>query len=251
VRALENFLETFVTEGREAPAEETPAKRWLDVLPCTGIVTELLSRHRKGFDFDIVERTPEVGSFVAKRVRRGAGVFAWPEPEGDCTPPPENTYDVVTCLYRLEGLATADRSKLVADMKRWVKPGGRILIGYVNRRSFHQATELLRRRRGGPGGVEYVLSPDPNIGPFEALAPGAVEALFTGEGLEIEQRLGMQAVPQPGEIAFRTRNFSAGPRAVVSVFARALGWVGKVPGLGSRRGRFQFFSARESITSLS
>ncbi len=230
VRALEQFLDAFAPEGEG---------RWLDVLPCTGIVTELLSRRAKGYTFDVVERTPEVAEFVAKRTRPRAGVHVWPD-----SVPPEASYDVISCLFRLEGLAPADRPKLVADMKRWLRPGGRILVGYTSRRSFHLLTESLRRRRGGPGGVEYVLAPDPNIGPFEALGPHEVEALFTGVGLRVEQRLGLQAVPQREEIEFRTRNFGGGKRRVARLLGRALGWVERLPGMERRRGRFQFLSVR-------
>ena len=49
-------------------------------------------------------------------------------------------------------------------------------------------------------------------------------------------------MPQPEEIAFRTRNMSARSQSM----ARALGWtlskIEKTPGLQSSRGRFQFWS---------
>jgi hypothetical protein len=86
-----------------------------------------------------------------------------------------------------------------------------------------------------------VLSPDPNIGPFEALEPSAVKKLAQNCGLRIERRIGAQAVPQPEEIAFRTRNMK--PRT--QSLARGLGWtlskLEKAPGVQSRRGRFQYW----------
>ena len=248
VRAWETMLAQLVPLGVEKPEEGADFLRWLDVLPCNGIVTEKLSRERKGFAFDVVERSPEVAAFVAKRTRPKAGVFAWPETsqqEGFGAPAAE-TYDVVSCLFRLEDLAPADRAALVADMQRWLKPGGLFLVGFVSQNSFHQTTETLRKRRGGPKGVEYVLSPDPNIGPFEALAPAEVEGLVTGAGLEIERRLGLQAVPQPEEIEFRTRNFSRRSKQVVGVAAAVIGWLEKLPGFEARRGRFQFLAARKA-----
>jgi nitroreductase/SAM-dependent methyltransferase len=246
VRAWEAMLSQFVPLGIEKPEEGADHLRWLDVLPCNGILTEKMSRERKGFAFDVVERSPEVAAFVAKRTRPKASGFAWPpesEQEGFPSPTRE-TYDVVSCVFRLEDLAPTDRGPLVEAMKSWLKPGGLLLVGYVSQSSFHQTTESLRRRRGGPKGVEYVLSPDPNIGPFEALAPVEVEALVTRTGLEIEQRLGLQAVPQPEEILFRTRNFSRRSKQIVGVAATALGWLAKLPGFETRRGRFQFLAAR-------
>jgi hypothetical protein len=158
--------------------------------------------------------------------------------------PPQGAYDIVSCLFRLEDVAPADRVELVHSLSTWVRPGGAVILGFVSRESFHETTERLRARRGGPRGVEYVLSPDPNIGPFEALDPSAVEELVTGAGLVVERRLGLQAVPQPEEIEFRTRNFSGRSRRLVSVAARLLAWIERLPGFEQRRGRFRFLLAR-------
>jgi len=247
VRAWQSMLDAFVLDGREALEEGAPPKRWLDVLPCNGIVTDRLSRERKGFTFDIVERSPEVAAFVAKRTRPRAGTFAWPESSRTDTfgAPEEGAYDVVSCLFRLEDIAPDERTALLADIARWVKVGGRVILGYVSKSSFHETTERLRARRGGPRGVEYVLSPDPNIGPFQALAPSEVDERLAGAGLTVERRLGLQAVPQPEEIEFRTRNFSGRSKSLVAIATKALGWLERLPGFERRRGRFQFVLARK------
>lgn len=248
VRAIESMLATFVPEGAAKPeGEDAELLRWLDVLPCNGIVTDRLSRERRGFAFDIVERSAEVGAFVANRTRPKADVFAWPAEaaEEEFGSPREESYDVVSCFFRLEDLAASERKSVLRAMKSWLKPGGRLILGYVSSSSFHQTTERLRKRRGGPGGVEYVLSPDPNIGPFEALAPALVEAMLKAEGLTVDQRLGLQAVPQPEEIEFRTRNFSKRSKSLVNVAAKALGLLEKLPGMAKHRGRFQFLSAHK------
>ncbi|MFT7668755.1 MAG: nitroreductase/SAM-dependent methyltransferase [Planctomycetota bacterium] len=249
VRAIEGMLDELIPEGKEKPdGEQAEAMRWLDVLPCNGIVTERLSRKRKGFHFDIVERSPEVGAFIAKRTRPKATALAWPasaSKDGFESPSGE-TYDVVSCLFRLEDLAPDERTELMSAMKSWLKPGGLLLLGYVSSNSFHETTETLRKKRGGPRGVEYVLSPDPNIGPFEALAPTELDKLLQAQGLVIDGRLGLQAVPQPEEIAFRTRNFSKRSQAIVGVAAKVLAMLEKLPGFESRRGRFQFVTSRKS-----
>jgi len=246
-RAIVQAIDRFVPEGRELPKPgEVPQRRWLDVLPCTGIVTEKLYRERPGFGFAVVERTSEVAEFVAARTRPRAGVFAWPPAAGanGFAAPSAGLWDVVSCFFRLENLPAAERPRLLGWMAAWSKPGGRILIGYVNRNSFHDATEWLRGRRGGPRGVEYVLAPDPNIGPFESLEPAAVERMCAEAGLDVAGRFGCQAVPPRDEIEFRTRNFSA--RAKDG--ARAAGWllskIEKLPRFESTRGRFQFLCLR-------
>jgi len=214
VRALTSALDVLVPEGREK--SEGEPLRWLDVLPCTGILTDRLSRERGGFTFDVVERSPEVAAFCA------------------------GSYDVVSCLFRLEDLARADRSVLVGDIVRWLKPGGALLLGFVNKRSFHDLTERLRKRRGGPRGVEYLLAPDPNIGPFEPLDPDEITTLFEDAGFHAKGQLGLQAAPQHEEIEFRTRNFSKRSRGLARAMGKALTLVEKIPGVQSRLGRFQF-----------
>jgi hypothetical protein len=88
--------------------------------------------------------------------------------------------------------------------------------------------------------VEYVLSPDPNIGPFQALAPRAVHDLVRTAGFGVKQRFGLQALPQPEELDFRTRNF----RPLTQTLARTLGkaclGIESIPGVQSAWGRFQF-----------
>jgi nitroreductase len=185
IQALDEALEALVPEGRTASDTNAP-QRWLDVLPCTGILTARLGVQRPGFRFDVVERTREVAEFVAQRVSPPGRAFIWPKDvrtaeadstAGDQRPPPAGAYDVVSCLHRLEGLAPDARRTLARELATWVKPGGHVLLAYVSRRSYHDWTERLRARRGGPRGVEYVLSPDPNIGPFETLDPDEVAAL--------------------------------------------------------------------------
>lgn len=238
-RALREMLERFVPEGREKPPADAPRiLRWLDVLPCTGILTERLSLERPGFAFDVVERTRDVGAFAAARTTPKAGVFTWPEIDG--APAPEGVYDVVSCLFRLEDAIPDERAELARRLARWVKPGGAVLIGFVAQRSFHDVAESLRRRRGGPKGVEYVLAPDPNVGPFQPLGSREVEGFLRDAGLRLDDSFGCQAVPQPEEILFRARNFSARNTALARGLGRALALFERLPGLQDALGRFQF-----------
>ncbi|MFT4710470.1 MAG: nitroreductase/SAM-dependent methyltransferase [Planctomycetota bacterium] len=262
VRAIEQVVESFVPK---APEEAASAPRWLDVLPCTGIITDRLSKRRRGYQFDVVERSRGVAEFAGNRTRPKAGKLSWPSAadlkklpsladveapvehidadsaEGQLDAPNAGTYDVITCIFRLEGVAPVDRASLVAAMAAWLAPGGSLILGVVNKRSFHDWTERLRARRGGPRGVEYVLSPDPNIGPFGAVDCEQVRALVLAQGLTCAESLGLQAVPQPEEIEFRTRNFSARMQGIARTVGKALGMIEKLPGLQSRRGRFRFY----------
>jgi nitroreductase len=242
-RALLQCLDRFVPDGRAALNGVEHPPRWLDVLPCTGILTERMSRERAGFAFDVVDHTSEVASFAADRTRPRALVHLWPPQEGQPAPA-EASYEVVSCFFRLEDLRSEEAASLVADLARWTRPGGRVLIGFVNSRSFHDWAERLRARRGGPRGVEYVLAPDPNIGPFRALSPRTVEAWCRAAGLSIVDRFGCQLVPTPEETEFRTRNFSSRSRRVALALGRALALLERLPGLPSTHGRFQFLMLR-------
>lgn len=245
VEALVGALDALVPQGRTAPAHGVERTlRWLDVLPCTGIVTERLARERPGFRFDVVERTREVGEFVAQRVVPHAQVFGLPQSASNPPQPPAANYDVVSCLYRLESLAPQARGELLEQCARWLKPDGLLLLGFVNARSYHDQAEWLRSRRGGPRGVEYVLSPDPNIGPFESLDPSDVEALIQRAGLEIQARHSAHAAPPPGEIEFRTRNFGPGAQRGAKLAGSLLRLLAHLPGATRARGRFQYWTLR-------
>lgn len=232
-RALLRALERFVP-----PADPDGMSRWLDVLPCTGILTARMGRERSGYSFEVLERTTEVARFVAGRLKGDVPTHLWPGAEGEG--PAEGSFDQITCLFRLEGMPPSERGELLKAMARWLKPGGRLLLGFVSSRSFHGSVESVRRRGSGPGGVEYVLSPDPSIGPFQALAPRAVHDLVRAAGFGVKQSLGLQALPQPEELDFRTRNF----RPLTQTLARTLGkaclGIESIPGVQSTWGRFQF-----------
>ena len=246
MRAISEAVERFLPNGSEAlEAGEEPVGRWLEVLPCTGIVADKVASLRRGYRFDVVERSSEVADWCLQRVRPRGTAYLWPDddlPAGRQAPS-EGTYDVVSCFFRLEGLAPEDRPKLLERLNAWLAPGGVLLLGYVSKRSFHNTTEKMRARHGGPRGVEYVLSPDPNIGPFEALEPKVVREALHQAGLTIREEFGTQPVPQPEEVAFRTRNFSEKSHKRINTLAKSLGLIEKSKALRNGRGRFRFLLA--------
>lgn len=242
-RALREALDVLVPDGVERVDTAAERRAWLDVLPCTGILTAGVAAARRGFRFDVVERTSEVAEFCAGRVTPRGRTFGWPAPTDELPAPPAGAYDIVSCFFRLEGLRAGDRARLVRDMARWLRPGGRLIVGFVSSRSFHGLTESLRARGRGPKGVEYVLSPDPGIGPFEALTPADVEGLVRSSDLQITGRLGSQAAPPEEEIAFRTRNMGTAKAKTIRAAAAAARLLERLPGNTARRGRFQFLRA--------
>ena len=245
--ALVAALGALLPEGEQRPAKgEAHLGTWLDVLPCTGILTDRLGRERGGYRFSIVERSAPVANFVAGRTRPRAEVYGWPQPASQLPQAPEGIFDVVSCFFRLEDLAQADREELLEQMSRWVRPGGALLLGFVNRSSYHDFTEKMRSRGPGPKGVEYVLSPDPNIGPFQSLPPSDLRNSCEKRGLKLDKRIGFQAVPSREEIEFRTRNFTPRKRSLLHLLGRVISWLEVLPGLTRHRGRFQFMLFRKS-----
>jgi nitroreductase len=183
------------------PGEDAP--RWLDVLPVHGLFTGAMARQHRDHRWAVLELTDEVAAFAAKRC----------PPTVACQPlvydpevVPEAAFDRMTVLNRLESLPPDERPRLLAALARMLKPDGRLLLQYVSSRSFHRAAEWLHRRRGGPGGVEYVLAPDPNLGPWEALPPKKVSELVAAAGLAVVQEYAEDVVPTSEELDHRTRN---------------------------------------------
>lgn len=240
VSALDTALDALVPKGRDPAADAATAPRWLDVLPCTGIVTERLAKSRPGYRFDVVERSSEVADFVAQRVRPRAATYGWPRASTRLGSPPDGAYDVVSCVYRLENLRAKERAELVPDMARWLKPGGTLFLSFVNAGSYHDFAEWARARRGGLGGVEYVLAPDPSIGPFRSLRARDVDAYARAAGLSASGALGLHAAPPAEEIDFRARNSSERARGMARFGAAVLRVAESIPGVRAARGRFQF-----------
>lgn len=238
VAAVTEALDRFVDQGRDKPAQRGDSiGRWLEVLPCTGIVADLVSRERPSYCVDILERTPEVAQFVVARLWTKGEYRQWPHPGG-----PElerGVYAHASCFFRLEGLPRAQRSELLARLFDALEPGGDLVLGYVSSRSLHDATEWVRSKGKGPKGVEYMLSPDPNIGPFASLSASEVTQLAKQAGFEVRARFGRLVLPADGELRFRTRNFGRVGRLVCAL-AKLLRPLEKLPGVERSFGRFQF-----------
>jgi nitroreductase len=236
--AIDAALDRFIDDGREKPQTRGDhIGRWLEVLPCTGIVAEHTAQARPAFRFDVLERTPEVGQFVVQRLWTRGEFRQWPHAGG-----PElerGVYAHASCFFRLEGLPRAQRTELMQRLFDALEPGGDLVLGYVSSRSLHDAIEWIRNRGKGPKGVEYVLSPDPNIGPFASLGPHEAERLARAAGFEVAGRLARLVLPAKGELAFRTRNFGRAGALVRGLF-NVLRPLENLPGLGRLLGRLQF-----------
>jgi len=238
VAAVTEALDRFVDAGKDKPEQRGDAiGRWLEVLPCTGIVADLVSRERPAYRVDVLERTPEVAQFVVARLWTKGEYRQWPHPGGPALE--REVYAHASCFFRLEGLPRAQRAELLLRLFDALEPGGDLVLGFVSSRSLHDLTEWVRSKGKGPKGVEYVLSPDPNIGPFASLSVREVEQLARAVGFEVGERFGRMVLPADGELRFRTRNFGRVGRLVCAL-AKVVRPLEKVPGVERWFGRLQF-----------
>lgn len=217
------------------PGEDAP--RWLDVLPVTGLFTGAMARRHRDHRWTVLELTQDVADFAARRCPAQVACQSLVYDAEDLDTLPNEAFDRMTMLHRLEAIPPLERQLLLASLHYMLRPGGRLLLRYVSKRSFHGIADWMHARRGGPGGVEYVLAPDPNLGPFEALSPADVSRLVHAAGFRIVQRSSSDAVPGRQELDHRTRNMS-GLRRVLVRGAVGIGRVlAAIPGVTRLFGR--------------
>ncbi len=227
---------------RLAPRNETAvpgddAPTWLDVLPVHGAFTGAMARAHRDHRWTVLELSRDVAQFAAKRCPGQVQCAALVYESTDVEALPESAFDRITLLNRLEALPPPERQLLLACLQRMLKPDGRMVLQYVSRRSFHGLADWLHERRGGPGGVEYVLAPDPNLGPFQALSPGEVALLVQRSGFRVVESTAADAVPARTEVEFRTRNMRGVRRLMVRGVVGVCRLLAAIPGVTALLGR--------------
>ena len=172
---------------------------WLDVLPLTGLYTEHIAREFPHARLTFTEMTEQVVEFVTDRTPRHVNVQMYPE---DFYPSGE-TYDVMTCIFRLESLPREERQRLLRELRRRIRPDGRLILTFVNRRSYYGPLRWARARVGHSG-VEYALAPDPSLGPYRGILPRELQRDLVETGWRITDRQHHFVAPPADEIEFRS-----------------------------------------------
>ena len=187
--AVLNALETFVS---------VDSGRWLDVLPLTGLYTEEVAKRYPGVELTFAEMTDQVFEFVRDRSPRSLNHELYPDAFHDG----QGNFDVMSLVFRLEGLPREERRRMLQTMRRRIRDDGQLFLAFINGRSYHQPLRWLRARIGHAG-VEYALAPDPSLGPFKAVTTGEIRADLRASGWRVRRSQHFFVIPPPDEIEFR------------------------------------------------
>lgn len=242
------FVEPVLAAIRGHVGPPVAGLRLLDVLSCTGLFTELLVKAYPDAAVAVMEISAENHFFADRRcgsrlafvpfpgdradeilagcaepgakvavVRESGGLPVMPRvlPRPRLAPGP---FDVATITFRLEGLPSTERVRLLREVAALLAPQGRIVLTYTSRRSWHWPAYALRRRLGR-NSVETSPVPEPNlIGPYAALPPAAVRRLAGEAGLQVVAETRRLPLPDLDALLPRLRRGGA----LLRVVGRAL-----------------------------
>ncbi|MBI4881283.1 MAG: nitroreductase family protein [Planctomycetes bacterium] len=242
------FFEPVMEAVRAHLGAGEQAFRLLDVLPGPGLFSEALRKAYPRAALAVMESSAASHFFCERRCGAPLGFVPFPQSAGakiaascaqaDAAAPSRESgglavvpsvlpapsvaageFDAATVLFRLEGVPRGLRLQLLQEAAARVRPGGRVLIAYTSRRSWHLPAYALRRRLGRDT-VEYAPAPDGNIiGPYEPLAPGAVRELARACGLVEVGETRLQALPDFRAIGPRLRSAGLGVRLLARLAA--------------------------------
>lgn len=216
---------------------EDAGARWLDFMPFSGVLTETVSQRWRSADCSTCDLTAETAGFAARRSFQEGEALVW-DPQAEGGGLPAAAFDTVACLFRLEGLPAETRSRVLRDLHGSLRPGGRLLLGWCNARSYQAI--MSRLRKGRMGGVEYVVAPEPHLGPFQPLGRSAVMRLVREAGFRVVAGTSRGVLPGSDEASFRSRNLGRSARAIARAVAALSPVAEAVPGLARLFGRLQF-----------
>jgi 2-polyprenyl-3-methyl-5-hydroxy-6-metoxy-1,4-benzoquinol methylase len=104
--------------------------------------------------------------------------------------PPEPV-DLIFCVELLEHLPSEDQQPLLRDMRRWLHPGGHLVLSTPQRHSPVALVERAYARLRHRGPYDWW---DPTH--VSVLRRSRLEALFSGAGFVVRRRLGIHLVPE-------------------------------------------------------
>ena len=176
-----------------------PGERALDVACGTGTLTRLLAErvgprgHVTGLDLD-------AGMLAVARSLSDAPNLAWREANALAMPFADGAFDLVTCQQGLQHFP--DRTAALCEMRRVLKPGGRLALACWRAADFNPVWKLLGEALGRLLGPTATALPPLALGDAGELRRLVREAGFTDVAVRIDGRTAR--FPSPEEFVRRS-----------------------------------------------
>jgi ubiquinone/menaquinone biosynthesis C-methylase UbiE len=173
-------------------ARPAPGAAILDVGCGTGVLARRLARANGGRVVGL-DVTPAMLDVARAAASRDGLAVEWREGAAERLPFADAEFDLVTCQFAL--MFFADRAAALAEMRRVLRPGGRLALNVfqpIDRHPFYVALDQAIRARLGASGVGEIFA----LGDAEALRSAIAAAGFRDIAVE---RFSMDArFPDPG-----------------------------------------------------
>lgn len=172
------------------------ATRWLDLFTYDGAFFRAFTGRVPAASATISDVIP-----FPLRVHAGEHPGIRTAPIGESGGLPEGTFDLVTCMHKLE--FSVGHEQVLAQAAARLAPGGRLFVTTTAEAGLKRWARALRmtllRARGETVNV-YENSPTYKIGPFAARRPADIRAALASSGLQLRAE-GRRVVPGSGRFA--------------------------------------------------
>lgn len=186
------FFAAFA-EALVALATPWPGERVLDIACGTGALTRLLVE-RVGPGGQVTGLDLGPGMLAVARERLGGPNVEWREASALAMPFQGASFDLVTCQQGLQFFP--DRAKGMAEMRRVLKPGGRLALAVWRSTDYNPVWKLLEETLAELVGAEAAMLPPFALGDADKLRRLAHEAGFAQVTVRIDGRVARFPSPQ-------------------------------------------------------
>jgi len=174
-------------------ARPRPGAAVLDVGSGTGIVARRLAARLGGGRIVGLDASADMLDVARAAAARESVAVEWHQGAAERLPFADASFDLVTCQFAL--MFFADRAAALGEMRRVLRPGGRLALGVlqkIERHPFYGRLDKAIHDRLGASGVAQIFA----LGDADALAAAMAAAGFRDVAVE---RASMDAhFPDPG-----------------------------------------------------